>query len=702
MKFRAVSFFAASLFVLFISIVAKPCTGTLLDGTIFNPYNYKVSYPSKTVTILSGTTVISGQTPPQTNASGGWTFCDTNNLGNYSIQFTIRINDANQTFTFKWITDKDGYYNVADFGVLGNMTDEKNGIQSAIYYVASRNGGKLNFPKGYFRTSEGFVLPSGIIIEGNNRYDFSSCRLELAPTTPVTSEKYLFKVGEKTRGISINDIHLTTNAVGSPGYIANTQGILAEGYFSSNATDQTASFGLVLRDLTISGFEKGIEVRGLDVDKGWQLGLVRVDHASIFQCKECLRLETANTDWHISNSIFGAVENGIGINVIRAGTLLIQHVVGAGPTHYFDETSPDPIPVPIGSPHAADTFLNIIGRHGPIKIDSTQTEQFRNAIVVDYEDYDAAILVANSSFGDKIIFKKNATYVSVGSTYLSDTFETWVAGERQRFVDGTPYAKRKIRGPGCFFPNDCCALETGGVPLPPTGSNANNVKIYSTGDTFLNFNRYYCVNSFDTGETYPADFIISGTSSVLGVRSTTILPKIVGVGAVKPGAGIFGTPSVLEIEAKDGNLPWMVLNRSGASSGNRRWGWVVGGDGNLYLQDIGNNGNLFQFDTNGNLVPPTNNTGQIGTDSQKWAKVRASIIQPNDIILTDMNTGEKLYVIKEDSNHIYFTDYRTGKEMMRIDKDGNLYVRGKVFQGFNPEAKRKTTPVRNRRKARRK
>jgi hypothetical protein len=640
--------------LIFSTIGLAQCT--FLDGVVFNPSNYNLNYGAINVEIFSGTTPL---TTVASSPNGYWQYYDCSNNTNYRIKFG--------SLEFKWSSDRDGNYDVRDFGATGDGSDQKLAIQNAIYYVASKSGGKLLFPRGYYKTSDGFVLPPRIIIEGTGGESVSACRLEL-----MTQNKYLFKIGEKTNGISIKDILLTTTYNPQPAYLSGTTGILAQGAVSASPNNSNSSIGFVMRDSTLIGFENAIKVEGLDSGKLWQFDNAKLDHVTLSQCKNCINLDTINTDWQISNSWIGVLKDGFGLNITKAGFILIENTIGAGPSGS------------IGSLDVANTFINIQGKHGTIKIDNSQCEQFRQSIVVNYDVYgvpEYPIMVANSIFGDPILFKKNAIFVSTANTFLSDTVRAEVAGETPKFPDGTPYTLRKRRV-NCEVPDQSCCTEEF-APIPPLNENAsaNNVKFYSTGDNFLNYNRYWCTNSFANGITYPTNFLLSGSSSIFGGRTNN---SNIGIGTNTPGLGLSGTPSVLEIETKNGQLPWMILKRTDSNGSSRRWGWTVAGDGSLYLQDIGY-GNRLQVDTNGNFVPVTDNTGQIGTDTKRWAKVRAAVVMSGDLVLSDIKTGEKLYTIKEDKENILFMDYRTGNQLMRLDRSGNLFLKGKIFQSEMPK-----------------
>ncbi|MEZ5424010.1 MAG: glycosyl hydrolase family 28-related protein [Pyrinomonadaceae bacterium] len=645
------AFLALAVFCFVCSLSVYPqCYGTLLDGYTLDPKDYSstVGRENVAVTVRSGTTQLG---TVNSGSDGAWSFCDQSNSGNYSISFSFK----GHSYDFAWVADRDGVYDLTDFGAVGDgFTDSKRALQSAVYYVAGKNGGKLNVPKGHFVVSEEALLPSGIIIEGNNGFGFSSCRIEL------TAPGALFKIGENTNGIAIRDILLAAKLVDQP-FRPDTSAIQARG------SAPKSSVGLSMRDLSILGFATGIDVEG--INSNWQFDQIKLDHVSILQCKTCVSVNTQNSDWLVSNSWIAPVKDGIGIDIKLAGFLLIQNTIGAGPTYYTPVPGGEPIPVPIGSSEAAETFINIAGPHGTIKIDNSQCEQFRQSIVVNHEDYGNPIMVASSMFGDSIIFKKNATFVSTGNFYNSDTVETWVSGEARRFVDGTPFSKRMIRDSGACVPINVSN---------PTEGSAGDVRIFSTGDTFNQLNRYMCANAFQDG-TYPQDFIVSGTSAVYGGKTTTVFEKSVGIGAQRPGVGLSGFPTVLEIEAKNEQLPWMILTRTVGQT-STRWGWVVGPDGALYLQQIGS-GNRLKIDADGNIVPQYDNTGSIGTDQLRWHSIRAANIMPGDLILTDVRSGEKLYLINEDQENIYFRNFRTGDVLMRLDRNGNLFVKGKVIQG---------------------
>ena len=112
-----------------------------------------------------------------------------------------------------------GRYNVKDFGAVGDgNTDDTIPIQSALAYVASRNGGVLRFPDGDYVVGgtpgfKGLAIPSGIVIEGvsglqtnaptNNVKRRNASRISLRGNS-----RSLFLIGECIEQVTIKDIEL--------------------------------------------------------------------------------------------------------------------------------------------------------------------------------------------------------------------------------------------------------------------------------------------------------------------------------------------------------------------------------------------------------------------------------------------------------------------------------------------------------------
>jgi hypothetical protein len=99
-----------------------------------------------------------------------------------------------------------------------------------------------------------------------------------------------------------------------------------------------------------------------------------------------------------------------------------------------------------------------------------------------------------------------------------------------------------------------------------------------------------------------------------------------------------------------------------------------------YLNFRGNQRGYIGYRFNGDIVPADRGSGNLGTDAIRWGSVHAVKVVSGDAVLSDKDTGEELYRIREDKDNIYFDDIRTNKQLMRLDRDGNLHVSGKVVE----------------------
>jgi len=75
----------------------------------------------------------------------------------------------------------------------------------------------------------------------------------------------------------------------------------------------------------------------------------------------------------------------------------------------------------------------------------------------------------------------------------------------------------------------------------------------------------------------------------------------------------------------------------------------------------------------GNVVPPSDNTGSIGTASKRWALVRAVTITPGDLIFEN---GVKA---TEEGDGLAFVNPK-GKKVAVLDSEGNFHIKGKIIQ----------------------
>ncbi|NNE68637.1 MAG: hypothetical protein HKN33_18880 [Pyrinomonadaceae bacterium] len=312
--------------------------------------------------------------------------------------------------------NEDGYYNIKDFGAKGDgRSDDTLAIQSALAYMAHRNGGILRFPMGDYIVGgtpgfEGLAVPSGIVIEGvsglhsgastNNVKKSNASRITLRGTN-----RSLFKVGECTERVTFRDIEL---------YAQNsnrTIGVEGSGAYIS-------SQGFNFERVSFNNFYRGIHVQGLpQSNKQWQFDYVKIkDSRFIYNTDAGLFCDTRNSDWKIEGSLFitprkTRSQNANAMHFERIGMVLIEDTYGGG------------FPNALGG-----TFINILDS-GNVTVIGTQAEAMTNSLVYNAEgnqyagDYSYPITFVNSIFSAPIIFKARRTFVSTGSFYAGDTFQ---------------------------------------------------------------------------------------------------------------------------------------------------------------------------------------------------------------------------------------------------------------------------------------
>lgn len=77
------------------------------------------------------------------------------------------------------------------------------------------------------------------------------------------------------------------------------------------------------------------------------------------------------------------------------------------------------------------------------------------------------------------------------------------------------------------------------------------------------------------------------------------------------------------------------------------------------LNIITNNSVRATFDQLGNLIPPADATGQIGTAARRWNLVRAVTVTTGDLVMLD-DAGEAHWTLKEHAEKIYARNQKTG------------------------------------------
>lgn len=399
----------------------------------------RYSPPTTAITI----TDLNRATPLDVKSCGG---SGTNLTRNNSLTATMRASSSNFKWCFEgedekyritfggdafsgqvsydWIaTPKDpGFYNIKDFGAVGDgQTDDTLAIQSALAFIATRNGGTLRFPEGDYVVGgqpnfKGIALPTGVIIEGISGIQTGAATNNVKQENPsrITlrgRNRAIFRIGECTEKISIKNLELNTESSD------NTYGIEAVGAF-------TSSQGLNIDNVVFNKFFRGIYAHGLPItDLNWQFDYIKINQTRfIYNTDTGIYTNIRNSDWKISSSLFinprrTSTQRADSMHFERVTAVFIQDTFGGGFT---------------GA--EGGTFINILDS-GIITVIGSQTEKMTNSLVYNEVenpyagDYSYPITFVNNVFGHPIRFNARRTFVSTGNLYGPETFK---ADERLR------------------------------------------------------------------------------------------------------------------------------------------------------------------------------------------------------------------------------------------------------------------------------
>jgi hypothetical protein len=500
-------------------------------------------------------------------------------------------------------------FNAKKFGAKGNgKTDDTEAIRAAVRAIATAGGGKLVFPNGVYPISSPIDLPTGITIEGTNGNYNGNCQLRL-----VVPNQKLLTIGENRRRITIRDIELKAAPASVTPYVV-MKGTIA---IDARGSAPNSSFEMEFRNLTITGFDRGINVEDTKQEGAWQFDNVSVDHVTFAENNYGIYMDSQNADyWKISNCWFGVPPRSYGIYLRRSGFITIDTSTGGGP------------PTAIRRGVAlASTFIYVTGGHGTLTIINSEAEEIDNFLeVVGPGNYANPITIINSIIGPNVMLRANCILVSIGNSYQANTVQT---------VD-----------------------------------KGTDVLIHSFGDV-----AELPLNSGQTPKG-ASPFKLQVNSRVV-VGSSTYRVDFGNPATFSRGVGIGTDPSpesLLNIASPTDNA---VQLRLGSTQG---YYYDVFRDTSGYLNFRGNQKGYTGFRFNGDIVPTASGTGNLGAEGNRWNSVRAVKVVSGDAVLADKKTGEELYRIREDTDNIYFDDIRTNKQLMRLDRDGNLYVTGKVVQ----------------------
>ncbi len=412
-------------------IVDAPETQTSFACAI----RYSTAAPSVTITDIDK------KTPMNVSGCGGSAATITKTSASTA---TMRLNSNNQKWCFsgedklykisfsgdqytpqvvyEWLSTPEtpGIYNIKDFGAIGDgKTDDTLAIRSALAFIATRNGGTLQFPEGDFVVGgepgfKGLTIPSGIIIQGvgsvssgaptNNINQISPSRITLNGMN-----RAIFRIGECTERVVVRDIELYANIN------ENTYGIEAIGGYNSS---QDFEFTRV----SFNNFFRGLYFHALQSSNyEWQMDYIKVNHCRFTYNRDAgIWCRIRNADWKISGTFFlvpkkTETAKADAMYFYHSALILIEDTFGGGFANAV-----------------GGAFLNIIDGTALTVINS-QTESMTNSLLYgDFPgagDYSYPITFVNNIFGHSIEFKARRTFVSTGNLYGPKTFK---ADERLR------------------------------------------------------------------------------------------------------------------------------------------------------------------------------------------------------------------------------------------------------------------------------
>ncbi|MDQ3800591.1 MAG: hypothetical protein M3384_14170 [Acidobacteriota bacterium] len=385
----------------------------------------------------SGTTVNLGRVTP--NGDGRWCFEGSQDFYEIELQGAVR-------YIWHPTNKNTGFFNVKDFrpvvrGVVTEPADYTKTIKNAVAFIASRQGGTLYFPEGDYIVGttngtirnpsyNGIALPSGIVIQGaspNASIPTTNLPMKRSPTSIRLRHpnQPIFRISGCTNHVTIKNVELLGNSAGwqePPRDSTGNYGIEAMGKWevdpTTGADTPNSSQFFKFENITFQNLDRAIYVHNAnDVSQTcnpaaqrcseWQFDYVKVDHGIFINNKAGIWINTYNTDWKVTNSLFNYVAPGEGIHLQKGGSMLIEQTFGAG----YDFAAN------IGGP-----FINI-DTFGTLTIINSSTERGQKSIYTNPAGAISTLMlvVVGSHFGDKIELNGRLNYISTGNYYGAKT-----------------------------------------------------------------------------------------------------------------------------------------------------------------------------------------------------------------------------------------------------------------------------------------
>jgi hypothetical protein len=383
-----------------------------------------------------------------TNGDGRWCFEGPEPM--YEVRQTTGL-------SLLWypIGAETGVYNVKDFRPVTRSADGKYSfseprdytatIKNAVNFIATRQGGTLKFPDGDYVVGtldgerrdpsyQAITLPSGINIIGagaNMSIANTNLPTRLSPTRIRlrNPNQTIFRIGGCTNQITIRDLELMGNSplnAEARRDTTGTYGIEGLGKWAidprTHAQSANSSQVFNFQNITLQNFDRGIFVHNANdanckaaeqVCSTWQFDYVKVEHVYFLNNNTGIWVDTQNTDWRISSSVFSyiaALAPGDGIRVQKAGSMLIEQSWGGG----YDYGQG------IGG-----TFI-YIDTLGSMTIINSGSERGKRSIYTNPLGAisNEMITVIGSVFGDSVELHSNLNFISSGNTFGATTIRS--------------------------------------------------------------------------------------------------------------------------------------------------------------------------------------------------------------------------------------------------------------------------------------